>query len=541
MQIFVKSRRRAALLPLALAFLLAPVAAMAVETQAANVMPIISLSTPGEGFVEPPRQVRSDLLLASDGNVYFGSFAGGKGTGAIARLTPDGVVSTLYSFKEDGTEGVNVLGPLLEAGGALYGTTYFGGAEGGGTLFRVTLDGAFTLLHSFGGGHPNPILPYTGVALGSDGLLYGTTLNGGNDNKGTIYRVATDGTGFTVLHEFDGGSGENPEGTLIAGADGLLYGTTLLGGASNRGTIYRISTSGAHEVLFSFPPLGAFNNQGLATNATGANPRAGLLLAADGNFYGTAYQGGEFGHGSVFRFTPAGQLSVFYSFRGPSFDGSGPLAAVTQDAAGNFYGTTERGGYLHRGSAYRLAPDGSFSLLHSFSGSSIDGQTPYAGVRPAHGKLYGASYTDSVGGAGAIMAFDTGTGGVLPVTFSVSAAEIPAGSSVTFTWNAPAAATCTKTGGTLDWTGTTTPAGTQNLTLFAGTYSFGLTCSDPDDGNEATPLVARAAYTAVVATAPPLEPVDGGGGAGSLSLAWLLLAATLLYLKFLKENRSSCP
>lgn len=542
MQNFVKSRRRAVLPSLALAFMAASGAAMAVQTQVANVRPIASLSSPGEGAVEPPRQVRSDLLLATDGNIYFGSFAGGKGTGAVARLTPEGVLSTLYSFKEDGTEGVNVLGPLLQASdGHLYGATYFGGPQGGGTLFRLTLDGTFTILHAFGGGSPNAILPYTGVAQGPDGLLYGTTLNGGPANKGTIYRIATDGTGYTVLHQFAGGDGENPEGTLTVGADGMLYGTTMMGGGSSRGTIYRISTTGAHEVLYSFPALGRFSAQGMATNATGANPRSGMLLAADGNFYGTAYQGGEHGHGTLFRLTPTGEVSVFYAFRGPSFDGSAPLAALTQDAAGNFYGTTERGGYLHRGAAFRIAPDGTFALLHGFTGSSIDGQTPYAGVLPAHGKLYGASYADTVGGAGTLVHFDTGTGGVLPVTFSVSAAEITAGSGVTLTWNAPAGATCTKSGGTIGWTGTTTAAGSETLIPSAGTYSFALICTDEDDGDEATPDVVRAAYVAVVSMAPPLEPVDGGGGAGATSLWWLLLAAALLWLKTIKENRSSCP
>jgi len=545
MQFSVKSRRLAALLPLALASLLAPFAAMAAQTQAANVIPIISLSTPGESFTDPPRQVRSDMLLASDGNIYFGSFGGGKGTGAITRLTPEGTLSTLYAFKGDGTEGVNVLGPLTEVAGALYGTTYFGGEEGGGTLFRLAFDGTFTILHEFGGGSPNPILPYSGVTLGPDGLLYGTTMMGGKDNKGTVYRVATDGSGFTVLLEFNGGNGENPQGTLVVGPDGLLYGTTIMGGSSNYGTVYRISTSGDHQIVYSFPSLGKFNNQGLATNATGAYPRSGLTLAADGNLYGTAYKGGEFGHGSVFRLAPGDQLTVFYAFRGPSFDAANPLAAVKQDAEGNFYGTSEFGGYLHRGAAYRIAPDGTFSLLHGFSGSTTDGHYPYAGILPAHGKLYGASYTDTTGGAGSIMQFDTGTGGVLPVSLSVSESEIIAGNNITLTWSGPAGSTCSRTGGTglstSTWKGETTTSGTETMLMPAGIYIFGLLCTDADDGNEATPAVVRAAYVGVFSDAPPLEPVDGGGGAGALSLAWLLLAAALLYIKNLKEKRSSCP
>ena len=134
--------------------------------------------------------------------------------------------------------------------------------------------------------------------------------------------------------------GENPEGALIVGADGDLYGTTLQGGGGNRGTIFTHLHQRHLTALYSFPSLGAFNSQGLAINATGANPRAGLLLAADGNYYGTAYQGGTDGYGTVFRMTPAGAVTVVHAFTGPSFGGAFPLSAVMQDAAGNLYGTT---------------------------------------------------------------------------------------------------------------------------------------------------------------------------------------------------------
>ena len=543
MQILNLRRQFAAFLPLALWCLATPGLSAAAQTQAANAVPIVALSAPGEEVEDPPRSVRSDLMLASDGNIYFGSYAGGTGAGAIARLTPDGVLSTLHALSSDGSEGVTIYGPLMQASdGHIYGTSYFGGEEGGGTLYQVALDGTFAVLHEFGGGHPNAIFPYAGVTEGPDGQLYGTTRQGGDNNAGVIYRVATDGTGYTVLHHFSLATGADPQGTLLAAPDGMLYGTTMMGGASERGTIYRISTSGAHEVLYSFPALTRFTSQGLASNATGANPRAGLTLGLDGNFYGTAYQGGEFGQGAVFRMTPAGEVSVFHSFRGPSFGGANPLAAVTQDAAGNFYGTTQRGGYLHRGTAWRLSPDGeTFTLLHSFSGSPTDGQAPWTGVLHAHGILYAVSFSDTLGDAGAIVQLDTGSGGVLPVTLSVSQSEFTYGSDVTLDWSAPAGATCQKIGGTLGWTGETTVSGSQTVTPLPGTYAFGLSCTDADDGDETTPLVLRLAYAGLVVHAPALQPVDGGGGAGALSLWWLLAIAALLISRNTKEKRSSCP
>lgn len=542
MQFRFQWRQLAALLPLALACLAGPAVSQAAQTQGANAITVVTLSAPGEDVETPPRGVRSDLVLADDGNIYFGSYAGGNGAGAIGKLTPDGQLSTLYALAGNGSEGVTLYGSLIQGSdGALYGTSYFGGEEGGGTLFRVTLDGTFSVLHEFGGGTPNAIFPYTGVTEGPDGQLYGTTFRGGTSDAGVVYRIGLDGTNYTVLHHFSTGSGENPEGALVVAPDGMLYGTTMMGGSDNRGVIYRITTSGAHEVLYSFPSLSRFNSQGLATNSTGANPRAGLTLGLDGNLYGTTYQGGEFGHGSFFRMTPAGEVSVVHAFGGPSFDGANPLSAVTQDAAGNFYGTTQAGGYLHRGAAWRLSTDGTYTLLHSFSGTPADGQAPWAGLLFAHGGLYGVTFSDTVGDAGTIFRLDEGSGGVLPVTLTVSQTEIVRGETVTLEWSAPAGATCTKVAGTTGWTGETTVAGTQNVSPPAGGYAFGLTCVDADDGDESTPRTVRLAYVGLFVRAPLLQPVDGGGGAGALSLWWLLALAAMLSLRITKEKRSPCP
>lgn len=543
-------RRLAALIPLALAGLMAQPGLTAERTEHANVLPTAVLSSPGTDYKDAPRQVRGGLLLARDGNIYFGSSAGGKGTGAIARLTPSNQLSTVYSLEDDGSEGISIFGALVQGPGSddsLYGTAYFGGEQDGkgglGTLFRVTLDGTFTVLHYFGGVKNGAALPYTGVVFGPDGYIYGTTLNGGVRNKGTVWRIAADGTGYSVIHEFSGSDGENPEGALVVGPDGLLYGTTLVGGSSNRGTIYRISTTGNQEVLYSFPKLGSFSDEGLAVNATGANPRAALMLSADGNFYGTAAQGGQYGHGTVFRMTPGGEVSVVHAFTGPYFGGSGPLAPVVQDEFGNFYGTTRAGGPYHSGTVWKIAPDGAFTLLHGFMGTLVDGHSPYAGVLLANDTIYAVTYSEgsSDSGYGAIIRLQESTGGPLPVEFTVSEREVTAGTSVTLTWNAPAGSTCKKGGGNADWKDPTEPSDSQAFTLIPGAMMFSLSCTDADDGDENTPEVVRNAYAAVVVNAPLLQPVDGGGGAGSLSLGWLLLAAALLCFKVKKEIRPSCP
>jgi uncharacterized repeat protein (TIGR03803 family) len=533
MQIIRRLRLLAATLPLLA--LACGAAEAAVRTQAANVVPLVALAA--SGVTDGPTGPRGDPILASDGNIYFVSSAGGKGAGAIGKLTPGGTLSVLYAFAST-DEGVSSYARLVQASdGNLYGTTYLGGEHGAGTVFRVTLAGTYTVLHSFNDAKREAKLPYTGLVQAADGFLYGTTLRGGDADKGTVYRIAPDGTGFTVLHQFDGGAGENPEGTLVVGDDGALYGTTLQGGSDNRGAVYRITTAGDFTLLYSFPKLSEFNISGLAVNAAGANPRAGLL-ASGGAFYGTAYQGGEHGWGTVFRITPAGALTVVHAFTGPSFGAGFPLSGVVQDAAGNLYGTTERGGYINRGAAYRIDPAGAFTLLHAFGGSAVDGMQPYAGLLLANNSIYSTSFTDSLGGAGAIARLDVGTGGVLPLELSVSATEINRGSSIDLSWSGPAGATCIKTsydsGST--WTGNTTVSGTESVTPpTAGIYNYGISCTDAAS-------VVHNAYTAVAVKAPPTEPVDGGkSGGGAMSLSLLALLAVLLARKYFKETGSPCP
>ncbi len=230
--------------------------------------------------------------------------------------------------------------------------------------------------------------------------------------KAPIFRISLTGD-YAIVHHFNGSEGENPEGTLIVGSDGGLYGTTLQGGSDNRGTIYRFTTGGVLTSLYSFPSLSAFSH-GVAINATGANPRAGLRLAADGNYYGTAYQGGPTGYGTVFRMTPAGAVSVLHGFGGPATEGAFPLAGVVQDTAGNFYGTTNGNtqlGGIDQGSAWRISSSGQFSLLHGFVDLGPDGSNPYAGLLLANGTIYGASYVDSSLGSGGIFKLDLGSNG----------------------------------------------------------------------------------------------------------------------------------
>lgn len=496
------------------------------RTQEANIIPLHSLGV--TTITDAPAKPRGNLTVADGGNVYLTSTAGGaNGVGAVSRMTPAGDLTTIYSFTRDGTGGNNPFSGVIQASdGNLYGTAYVGGTGNGGSIYRLTLAGVATHIHSFDNSKKEPFFPYGGLVQASDGNLYGTTLRGGSNDAGTIFRIALDGT-FTLLHEFNGGQGENPEGTLIQAADGNLYGTTMQGGNGGRGTIFRISLAGAFTSVFSFPSLSAFSTAGIAINATGANPRAALLQAADGNFYGTAYQGGPNGYGTVYRMTPSGTVTVVHAFTGPNFGGAFPLSSVTQDAGGNLYGTTERGGAINSGSAWRIDSAGQFSMLHGFTGSVVDGSTPYASILPLNGELFALSFADNTAGYGSIFKLDVGTGGTPPVDVSVSPSTIVIGASTTLTWSSPTATECSSGGAWNDLPGT---QGSKVITPeFPGIYNFILNCTDGAG-------VVRWGYTSLRVDSLPQETVDGGGGGGALPVSLLLLMGGGLLRKLRRER-----
>lgn len=545
MQIFHRLRRLAALL------LLAPLCAgmqpgmAAQRTQTANIVGVLSLATPPSTVTNPPQSVRGNMLLANDGNIYFTSSAGGNGYGTVSRLAPDGTLSVVFAFV-DGNDGYGPFAGLIQGtDGNLYGTTYYGGTDHQGSVFKVTLAGQFTLLHEFTSNSNDPKNPYAALVQAGDGFLYGTTRLGGSNGNGAIFRIGTDGT-FTVIHSFNGDDGSDPQGQLVVGPDGQLYGTAMLGGPDDRGVIYRISLAGDFQRLYAFPALGSFNAQGLASNDIGANPRSGLLLAADGNFYGTAYQGGQYGSGTLYRATLNGaavDVTLVHAFKGWAFDAGFPLATPIEDSAGNLYGTSEKGGYTNLGAAWEVAPDGTVSLLHAFTGSTTDGSQPYAGLLFASGSLYAATNVDSLSGVGSISRLEQpDSGGVLPVDIQISSTEITQGDSVTVTWNAPNAVSCSKFGGWAASTDPTSPdyttgiTGSTNFTPTVGTYSFGLACTDGAG-------VIHNGYVGLLVNAPAQKAVDGGEIIGGGALTWPLLAlfAALLMYKLRREIRSSCP
>ena len=230
---------------------------------------------------------KAGLVEANDGNYYGTTALGGTNyVGTVFKMTTNGTLTTLVSFDPQG--GSPYAGLVQGVDGSLYGTTY-----GSSTVFKMTTNGTFRTLYPFTGGNDGGN-PYAELVQGADGNLYGTTFFGGTNGYGTAYKLTTNGT-FTTLVSFGGTNGAYPQGRLAQASDGVLYGTTESGGAytnpsgSGYGTAFKLTTNGTLTTLVSFG----------GTN--GANPQGGLVQGADGNLYGTTVDGGASGEGTIFR------------------------------------------------------------------------------------------------------------------------------------------------------------------------------------------------------------------------------------------------
>jgi uncharacterized repeat protein (TIGR03803 family) len=361
-------------------------------------------SLDGSYAVQPP-------VIGSDGNLYGTTYDGGTdNNGTVYMMTPQGTLTTLYSFQ--GYDGIGPRGLLIETNGLFYGTTKQGGANVTadnlccGTIFTITPQGTLTTIHSFDSTDGNT--SDSGVVPSGNGTFYGTTYGGGagstftgtnvsdsygdgvQNPPGTVYTVTAQGT-VTTVHSFSGADGANPGKEAVVGTDGNVYGTTLFGGANNAGTVYTISSAGTFTLLYSF-----------TGGDDGAYPKAQLVQGPDGNFYGTTLNGGgkvglarcgSIGCGTVFKITPQGTVTTLHDFSGdpePAVPGS-----LTLGPDGNYYGTSYTGGTNHIGTVFMITPEGVVTTLYQFGGP--DGSYPIAGLTLAgDGSYYGAT---TAGGA----------------------------------------------------------------------------------------------------------------------------------------------
>jgi len=406
-------------------------------------MTVIALSaqtfTTLYSFDDTDGQYPYRLVQATNGDLYGTASSGGVNNGGtVFKITPGGTLTTLYNFcaQSGCTDGAYPYAGLLQApNGDFYGTTQGGGAyctsgAGCGTIFKMTPGGTLTTLYSFctQGSYPNcpdGSLP-SALIQTSNGDFYGATANGGanpgllGSGGGTVFKMTPSGT-LTTLYSFSAQSGCADGSTpvaLLQAPGGNFYGATGVGGAGfpGSGTIFKITPTGTLTTLHTFcsQPAGS-----PCTDGTGPQ---GLILATDGDFYGTTNHGDYPNYGgTVFKMTPAGLLTTLYSFCAQSgcTDGEAPAAGLVHASDGNFYGTTDSGGTnsIYGGTIFKITPDGTLTTLYSFCAQSgcADGQDPSAPlVQDTNGLLYGTAVNGGSdacsGGCGTVFSLSLGLG-----------------------------------------------------------------------------------------------------------------------------------
>jgi len=380
-------------------------AARAQGSRAPNVTILHSFSADTDG-----QDIFGGLVIDQNGALYGTALAGGTdGAGTVFRLAPasagqdPSVFTVLHHFLRNADDGGRpIAGLVADAGGAFYGTTLFGGASDRGTVFRLKAPGwkPRVLLHFGGAKGENP---NRAMIFGADGALYGVTQGGGTDNLGTVFKLIPPAPGRrrwreVVLHSFAAlTDGHLPEGRLVFGDAGELYGTTQEGGAFDKGIIFQLLPPGAGKRRWREKVLHQFQFD------RGSQPFGGLTRAADGSLYGTTQYGGMFFHGTVFKLIPPdpGQSrwkhKILHHFTGTPGGGAAPTGDLLIDQLGVIFGTTSEGGASNLGTVYKLLPPrpgGRFwreRILHSFTGAP-DGRFPLSGViAAANGVLYGTT------------------------------------------------------------------------------------------------------------------------------------------------------
>ncbi len=369
-------------------------------------------------FADGANAVGALVQDPATGNYYGTTQNGGKNNlGCVYCMTPNFAVTDIHDFAgPDGSGPTSTLILVGNAAGApptLYGTALQGGRANFGTVFKLFTTGAgFAVLHSFAGAAADGANPFAGVILASNGKLYGTTLSGGKFNMGTLYSLTPAGAGYGILHNFKGSAGSPVDGArpyarVFEFAHGFLVGTTAIGGNANGGTAYTVGLGGAgYVIIHSF----------VGGGGDGLNPTAELITgptaAGAAILYGTTVNGGKANMGTAYQMNPGGgAFAIVYSFTGP--DGANPWAAlVFHTGTGNLYGTTFNGGAFGLGTVYALkivaAPPFPEAVFHSFSGGfgpGPDGANPYAALIQSvvDNNLYGTTYKEGTALDGTIF------------------------------------------------------------------------------------------------------------------------------------------
>jgi uncharacterized repeat protein (TIGR03803 family) len=338
----------------------------------------------------------NSLIRDSSGNLY-GTGGQPTGYGSVFKLAPNGSLDIYYLLK--GGEGPS--GVVVDSNGSLW-VTVLGGGTGCGVIFEIRPTGREALKHTFTGQPTDGCGPVAALIKTGHGNFFGTTTSGGkHQDGGTVFELSTDGSDkiiYNFCRKINCTDGDDTVAGLITDQNNNFYGTTASGGGGHCkfgnftghicGTVFKLTRDGTETVLYKFK--GSPND--------GAQP-SGVIMDQAGNLYGTAAGGGlsgpeceqNFGCGIVFKLAPDGIETVLHFFTGKNGDGGNPYSGLVADSVGNLYGSTPYGGDRnHNGTVFKIATDGTETVIHTFNG--INGANPYTGlVADGAGNLYGAT------------------------------------------------------------------------------------------------------------------------------------------------------
>jgi uncharacterized repeat protein (TIGR03803 family) len=481
-------------------------AVLAMSAATAIAMPAQTFTTLHSFDGTDGEQPVTALVQTTNGALYGTTTgAGAHNVGTTFKISPSGTLKTLHDFCSDTNPAGDCLdGAVPEAtlfqapNGNIYGTTTYGGNNDFcpnqcGVVFKMSLSGTLTIIYDFcpiGGGASDVCAdgenPFSALVPAGK-YFYGTTGFGGkntchpNDGCGTVFQLTSNGATLTTLHTFCSEKGckdgSAPAAGLLQAANGDFFGTTFLNGAYGGGTVFEITASGTLTTIHSFCEEAAC--------ADGSSPNAVLIQAVDGNIYGTTLSGGANGAGTIFQIA-SGTLTTLYSFCSASgcTDGSSPSGLI-QGSDGNFYGTTNGNGTNGKGTIFEITSGGTLTTLYSFCAQSgcPDGESANALMQDTNGTFYGTTYAGGANKKGAVFSLSTGLGPFVETqttSGAVGAAVIILGTNLTsatsVTFNGAAAAFTVVSSSEIT---TTVPAGATTGTVQVVTHGSTLSSNVP--------------------------------------------------------------
>lgn len=338
------------------------------------------------------------LVQGTNGALYGTTYNGGsKGMGTVFSISTTGTFTLLHSFTGGASDGANPTGGLtLGSNGDFYGTTQQGGTASNGVVFQMTTSGTITVLHSFNSA-TDGAFPWGPPILASNGNYYGTT-SGGLGNNGLVYQITSSGT-YTTLYKFTAAVGDYPIAPPTQGADGYLYIPVSLGGLNQCGSVVQLTTAGVLNNSYGFP-----------CGAGGAFPIGPLVQASNGDFYSTTQDGGTNGEGTIYQITTGLVATVLHSFGATFGDGEYPGAGLLLATDGNYYGSAAEGGTYDDGILFNTSTSGTYTDLYSFNNSAnLTQMSPLSPpVQDTNGTLYGLTEYGGSANEGIVYSLNMG-------------------------------------------------------------------------------------------------------------------------------------